>query len=77
MKAILITVANRSMLGNRWNVEFTDYDDVLPIGYWLVADFGNNGIQDGPFETLTPFMFTMNFGEGPFTELENGWIEVG
>jgi len=77
MKAILITVANRSILGTRWNVEFTDYDDVLPIGYWLVADFGNNSIEDMPFETLTQEKFTETFGAGPFTALENDWIEVG
>jgi hypothetical protein len=76
MKAILITEANRPQLAQRWNVEESDWDDVLPLGYWLVADFGNNSIADMPFETLTQSFFTTTFGVGPFTELENGWIEV-
>lgn len=76
MKAILITETNRPLLASRWQVEEADWDDVLPLGYWLVADFGNNGIQDGPFETLTQSFFTTTFGAGPFTELEHDWIQV-
>jgi hypothetical protein len=61
MKAIQITSTNRVELATRWNVEEADYDEVLPLGYWLVTDFGVNTIEDMPFETLTEAKFTTYF----------------
>jgi hypothetical protein len=39
MKAILITRDNRNMLANRYGVE----PDEFAIGYYLIAEFGDNG----------------------------------
>lgn len=57
MKAIIITTENRNMLGVRYEVEPEDYDDVLPIGYILVAEYGDHM----PFETVTQEVFDQKF----------------
>jgi hypothetical protein len=70
MKAIKITKDNRQLLASRFNVDVDDYDDMLPIGYWLVTDFGN----DDTFDTLTEDMFQHNFIVGD--TLENDFVAV-
>jgi hypothetical protein len=70
MKAIKITKDNRQLLASRFNVDVDDYDDVLPIDYWLVTDFGN----DETFDTLTEDMFQHNFIVGD--TLENDFVAV-
>lgn len=71
MKAVLITTINRPMLAARYLVDVDDYDDMLPIGYYLVTDFGN----DEKFDTLTTDNLNALFDIGP--ELENnGFFEV-
>ena len=70
MKAIKITKDNRQLLASRFNVDVDDYDDVLPIDYWLVTDFGN----DETFDTLTEDMFNHNFIVGD--TLENDFVAV-
>lgn len=70
MKAIKITADNQQLLASRFGVDVDDYDDVLPLGYWLVTDFGN----DETFDTLTEDMFNHNFIVGD--KLENGFVAV-
>lgn len=70
MKAVKITAENQQFLASRFGVEPDDYTDMLPIGYWLVTDFGN----DDTFDTLTEDMFNHNFIVGD--TLENGFVAV-
>jgi len=67
MKAIKITVENRSMLAGRFGREDTNE---LPVGYWLVTDFGN----DETFETVTPARFAALFTVGE--TLKNDFVDI-
>lgn len=40
MKGVKITAQNRAAIGHQYRVDEEDFDDMLPIGYVLVADFG-------------------------------------
>jgi hypothetical protein len=69
-KAITITPANRDMLASRFTVYKEDYDDMLPLGYILVTDFGN----DEKFDVLTKLAFDYFFIVGE--KIQNGFVEV-
>lgn len=40
MKAVLITTTNQKTLASRYFLDPIDFDDLMPIGYYLVCDFG-------------------------------------
>lgn len=71
-KSILITKTTQKMLASRHMIDEWDIDAVLPIGYYYVVDFGNEG--DLPFETVTPEVYAEKFIVGE--EIENGFVEV-
>jgi len=68
MKAIVITTGNRDMLIGRYNID--NKDEQLPLGYILIADFGN----DDTFEVVTPALFTQTFTK--VTDIENGFFSI-
>jgi len=40
MKACTITKDNQNALAVQYNVDLADVEDLLPLGYVLIADFG-------------------------------------
>jgi len=70
MKAIYITPANVDMLASRFAVEKEDVEEVLPDGYYLITDFGN----DEKFDTLTPGLFDATFRK--VADIQNGFISI-
>jgi len=70
-KAILITTSNQDKLASRYNLEKWEYDERLPLGFYLVTDFGNEDI----FDVVNPTLFNETFVVG--TALENGFVDVG
>lgn len=67
MKAILITTENVNMLASRYNIETEDKEDLLPLEYILMTDFGN----DDWYDVLSPPVFDANFQWGD--RIENGF----
>lgn len=72
MKGIIITEKNRTMLASRWMIDKEEWDEVLPLGYTLVVDFGNQG--EIPFETVTQDLFDSTFNR--LYDIENGWFAI-
>lgn len=70
MKAILITKANQAMLASRYNMEEFDISARLPVGYYLVTDFGN----EETFETLTPELFAQTYVK--IEDIKNEFISI-
>lgn len=70
MKAILITKTNQDMLASRYALEVWDIADQLPIGNYLIADFGN----EDKIETLTKAQFEATFVVGE--ALKNGFVAI-
>lgn len=67
-KAILVTKSNIEQLTNRFQQEGTG---VMPaIGYYLVAQFGD----DGDYDMLSPAIFNEKFTKGE--TLRNGFFEA-
>ena len=67
-KAILITKANVEELTTRFQ---NDNTGVMPaIGYYLVAQFG----QDGDYDIVSPAIFNEKFTKGE--TLRNGFFEA-
>lgn len=60
------------MLASRWMIEKDDWDEVLPLGYTLVVDFGNEG--DIPFETVTQEVFDATFNR--LYDIENEFFAI-
>lgn len=60
MKGILITKDNVDMLVGRYAIEAEDKEDLLPIGYILVTDFGN----DDWYDVLSEGVFEANYEWG-------------
>lgn len=60
MKGILITKDNIDMLAGRYNIEAEDKEDLLPLEYILVTDFGN----DDWYDVLSPPVFDASFEWG-------------
>jgi hypothetical protein len=56
MKGVLITAINQASLGHQYRVDPDDLDDMLPLGYILLADFGGEWyegiITQTKFDTL-------------------------
>jgi hypothetical protein len=42
MKGILISETNQSAVGTQWFIDADDYDDLIPVGWVLLADFGGD-----------------------------------
>lgn len=60
MKGILITATNIDMLVGRYAIEAEDKEDLLPLEYILVTDFGN----DDWYDVLSPPIFDVNYEWG-------------
>ena len=72
MKGILITESNRAMLMARYN---SSDPDEFPIGYILVANFGDNGMEPERYEgLLTQAFFDQTFTRGE--DLQNGYFAI-
>lgn len=69
-KACTITDKNQKALASKFLVDDADIPDLLPIGYILVTDFGN----DETFETLTQVNFDRNYLKAG--DLKNEFYEV-
>jgi len=76
MKAVLITKKNQNMLATRFDLEHVnkaEKDEELPIGYWLVTDFGN----DDTFSLLTQEkLYEEFFVTIPDKPMKNGFISI-
>jgi len=70
MKGILITEATRPALASRYQLEDYEKEERLPLGYILVADFGN----DYSFELLSSTVFDASFVKG--AALQNDWFDM-
>lgn len=70
MKAIFITKTNRDFLASRYRVNEEDLDLRLPLGYYLVADFGNEDNYDLLSESIFNSMFIKT------GEIDNGWSSI-
>jgi hypothetical protein len=57
MKAVLITKTNQSKLASRYFLDAIDFDDKMPLGYYLVCDFA---VEDN-YELLTEVELDANF----------------
>lgn len=69
MKAIIIASKKvQDMLASRYGI--LDKDELLPIGYTLVTDFGN----DETFDVITQEKFDANFVK--VADLENGFFSI-
>ncbi len=69
-KGIKIDEKNRPMLASRFMVDELDWPDMLPLGYILVTDFGN----DEKFDTLTQENLDRFFTVGEV--IENGFFAI-
>lgn len=67
MKGILITATNIDMLVSRYNIEAEDKEDLLPLEYILVTDFGN----DDWYDVVSPPVFDANYVWGD--PIDNGF----
>lgn len=70
MKAITITAANQDMLVSRFGVNSIEKNALVPIGYILVTDFGN----DETFDVITPSLFAKVFVK--VGDIDNGFIAI-
>jgi len=68
-KAIKISLENQSALASQYRVLDDDFDDMLPVGYWLVASFASED-----YDLLTQTEFNRLYTK--FGDLENGYIDV-
>lgn len=69
IKAILITENNQSSLGASYST-VDDVEDQLPIGYYLVTEFGN----EETFDVLTTEEFSSTFNV--VSALKNDYLDV-
>jgi hypothetical protein len=72
MKAVLITKTNQAKLASRYFLDAIDYDDKMPIGYYLVCGFGD----EDNYELLTLASLDAAFTYDPLVTLENEFFEV-
>ena len=70
MKAIKITTKNRDILASRYTIEKEEYEDRLPLDFYVVTDFGN----EETFDVITQEALDRVFNVG--VTLENGWLEI-
>lgn len=69
IKAILITENNQSSLGASYST-IDDAEDQLPIGYYLVTEFGN----EETFDVLTAEEFSSTFNV--VSKINNDYLDV-
>ena len=69
IKAILITVENQSSLASNYST-VEEVEEQLPVGYYLVADFGNEDTFDVVSADEFANLFTVT---GP---INNGYVDV-
>jgi hypothetical protein len=72
MKAVLITKTNQAKLASRYFLDAIDYDDKMPIGYYLVCGFA---VEDN-YELVTKEVLDANFTYDPDTTLLNDFFEI-
>jgi hypothetical protein len=70
MKGITITADNQSSIAVQYGIDLDDLDDLLPVGYILIAHFAADQ-YDG---VISPLTFTTLFTKG--ADLENEYFEV-
>jgi hypothetical protein len=71
MKTIKITKDNVDKLASKFGVAPEDKEDRLPIGYWLVASFGED---DYPIDVVTETALNEKFTLGE--EIKNGFFAL-
>ena len=72
MKAIVITSKNQTSIATDYGVDIEDADELLPVGWVLVASFADErGFYDGVISAQT---FESLFTKGAI--LENDYFEV-
>ncbi len=70
-KACKITQSNQAYLSTRFNVDADDIEVLLPIGYYVVVDFGSDELYDVLNEANYNALFAPTA-----KELLNDFIEV-
>jgi hypothetical protein len=71
MKAVLITTKNQKTLASRYFLDPIDFDDKMPVGYYLVCGFG---VEDN-YELLTEENLDANFTRSGAV-LANDFFEI-
>jgi len=71
MKAIKITETNIDTLASKFSIPADDKEDRLPIGFWLVASFGED---DYPIDVVTETALNEKFTLGE--EIKNGFFAL-
>lgn len=69
IKAILITESNQSSLGSSY-ASVEDVEEQLPVGYYLVTEFGN----EETFDVLTAEEFSSTFNV--VGKINNDYLDV-
>jgi hypothetical protein len=72
MKAVLITKTNQKTLAARYFINSIDFDDLMPIGYYLVCDFG----VEEHYELLDQETLDATFTYDPLVVLKNEFFEI-
>lgn len=70
MKAIYLTKTNVSEVASRYGIAEQDYEQFLPLGYYVVVDFGNEDWYD----LISVANFTKLFNKTG--DIDNGWISI-
>ena len=70
MKAIYLTSANVGAVAARYLIKEEEYQERLPLGYYVIADFGNEDY----FDVVTEAKFNIFFTKTG--DIDNGWISV-
>lgn len=70
MKAIQLTKQNRNMVAQRYQIPEGDIEAELPIGYWVLAEYGAEHYEG----IVSTFWFNQEFDV--IGELKNGFVEV-
>ena len=70
MKGIYITKENQTKLAVQYGIDIDDADDLVPVGYILLADFGSDYMNG----TLTQSGFDLMFNKGQ--AIENDYFVV-
>jgi hypothetical protein len=72
MKGIIITAANQNKIAVQYAMELADVDDLLPIDWVFLADFGSDTFAG----VLTQTNFNLLYNKGQALENEYFVVEV-
>jgi hypothetical protein len=72
MKGIIITAANQNKIAVQYAMELADVDDLLPIDWVFLADFGSDTFAG----VLTQTSFNLLYRKGQALENEYFVVEV-